>query len=555
MTCSTSAFISLRMHSKTEIKVSFKMWSSKRNEIIIRNIIIIILLIPLAVLIYNILVQIFSRMAEELTLSYTADAPIYWTVCKGILNGFKPYQDFYETKPPGIFLISALSFAITGDSFVTNIFCFISLIIIGLSPAAFVILYHSKNKCKNMPYILLSVFSALLFGIILMRSGAAQVESFGAAAAIVYILLISFIDGKNTSYKSPLIWISALFLMLSVMMKEPFLLVCIACALLFINSIKDLIKKLILPLIAGGGAGIILMLATGTFIPYLKYYLPNMLGSHVSRYGSPIARGFNFKVIFNDLGKFSACIQALIILLVVGVVILTIYRQYRRDETSLAAIAERIYHILKLFVIFYLTAFAVGLGGQYYNHHFVFAVPIYFALFCVFIADFNRLAKSDSGKYKVGAVCFFTAVAIISSAASAMLPKYEYDKQKVDNSLVSMHQDAAYVDQVLDTLGEERYQYFGFNGNVFYCFTTHLPQGPVFFQDPYNFSFEDNWFSQNLINQLNNCNVVIVQKINVGVLNDYVKNYLEENFTTTPPENVTNISLPKNFNYKIYFRK
>lgn len=531
---------------------------SKKNELV-RNIIIIIMAVPFAVFLYNAFVQIFSRMAEELTLSYTADAPIYWTVGKGILNGFTPYQDFYETKPPGIFLLSALSFAITGDGFVTNIFCFISLLVTGLAPAAFVILYYRKNKCGKAAYII-SVFSALLFGVILMlyvqkRSGAAQVESFGAAAAIIYILLISRIDGAETSYKSPLIWASALFLMFSVMMKEPFLLVCIGCALLFINSARDLIKKLLIPLAAGGAAGVLIMLATGTLIPYIKYYLPNMLGSHVSRYGSPIDRGFNFRIIFKDLGLFSSGLQALIVLLVVGVIALTVYRQYKREELSAAAVAGRIYHILKLFPVFYLTVFAVGMGGQYYNHHFVFAVPTYFALFCVFISDFNRLEWAEIGKYKTGAVCFFAAVAIISGSATVLLPEYAYDKQTVDNNLTTMQQHADYVDEILTALGEERYQYLGFNGNVFYCFTAHLPQGPVFFQDPYNFTSEDNWFSQNLKEQLNNSNVVIVKKIDVGVLDDYVSSYLQEYFTRIPPAEISEISAPKDFNYKIYFRK
>lgn len=531
---------------------------AKKNKII-KTIIIIAIAIPIAVLFYNIFMQIFSRMAEELTLSYTADAPMYWTVGKGILNGFKPYQDFYETKPPGIFLLSALSFAITGDGFVTNIFCFISLIIIGLAPAVFVILQNRKNRHKNSPYIL-SIFSAILFGIILMlyvqkRSGAAQVESFGAAAAIIYILLISLIDGEKTSYKSPLIWISSLFLMFSVMMKEPFLLVCIGCALLFIYSKKDLIKKLILPIISGGAMGILLMLATGTFVPYIKYHLPNMLGNHVSRYGSPIVRGFNFRIILNNLGNFSAGIQAIIIFLTVSVIVLTIYRQYKREDTSAVGIAGRIYHIIKLFPIFYLTIFAVGMGGQYYNHHFVFAVPTYFALLCAFITDFNMLEKVDIKKYKAGAICFFATVAIISASASALLPEHSYNKQKVDNNLITMQRHADYVDEILDTLGEERYQYFGFNGNVFYCFTDHLPQGPVFFQDPYNFSAEDNWFSQNLKQQLNKSDVVIVQKIDVGVLNDYVNSYLNENFTNIPPERLSGINAPNDFNYKIYFRK
>ena len=77
----------------------------------------------------------------------------------------------------------------------------------------------------------------------------------------------------------------------------------------------------------------------------------------------------------------------------------------------------------------------------------------------------------------------------------------------------------------------------------------------MFFQDPYNFSAEDNWFSQNLKQQLNKSDVVIVQKIDVGALNDYVNSYMNENFTNIPPERLSGINAPNDFNYKIYFRK
>ena len=43
-----------------------------------------------------------------------------WTIGHGILKGLVPYRDLYETKPPGIFLVSALSYLVTGGDYVAR---------------------------------------------------------------------------------------------------------------------------------------------------------------------------------------------------------------------------------------------------------------------------------------------------------------------------------------------------------------------------------------------------------------------------------------------------
>jgi hypothetical protein len=58
--------------------------------------------------------QYFCRMLlYELSGVFNAyDTPIFWTVGKGIVNGTSPYTGLFEIKPPGIFILSALSFVI-----------------------------------------------------------------------------------------------------------------------------------------------------------------------------------------------------------------------------------------------------------------------------------------------------------------------------------------------------------------------------------------------------------------------------------------------------------
>src|SRR3989344_8992683 len=58
--------------------------------------------------------EVFLRLFYEIQGPYTGDSTIYWAVGRGILNGLTPYTDLFETKPPGIFLLSAMSIALTG---------------------------------------------------------------------------------------------------------------------------------------------------------------------------------------------------------------------------------------------------------------------------------------------------------------------------------------------------------------------------------------------------------------------------------------------------------
>lgn len=44
-----------------------------------------------------------------------SDVLLYFAAGRGILNGLSPYIDIFETKPPGMFLLSALSLRVTGD--------------------------------------------------------------------------------------------------------------------------------------------------------------------------------------------------------------------------------------------------------------------------------------------------------------------------------------------------------------------------------------------------------------------------------------------------------
>lgn len=497
-------------------------------------------------IIINSIKNIIQHLTCELQLSFTWDTPIYWAVGRGLLNGLKPYADLFETKPPGVFLLSALSFSLTNDVFLGNVFSFLCLVVIGIAPILATFFYLKSNKSSTL-YGYSLLFTSFVFGTLLMlycqiRSGQIQVEGFGAAFTILYILAIRFIKVENNKFYSPVIFVSSFFLMVAGMFKEPFVLVAIACSLLFIHSFKELLFKLVLPLAYGGIFGIAILLPTGSLMPYIKIYLPHMLGSHISVYGSPFERGFDFSKLLEDISGFSLLFSFSIFILFFSFLFI-----FAKNLCTKKGISFLVFNIMKLFVIIYLPIFAVGLGGQYYNHHFVFAAPFYFSLFVFFILNF----KSEALHFQKTVLAFLIISLCLSSL---LLPHYKYDEQvlKINPQLRT---EAKYVDTLLDAVDEERYQFLGFNGNLFYGFTKHSPLGPVFFQDPNNFLNEENWFFENLITQLQKANIVIIDKVNVHSFDETVNNILKENFTEEPYPEAKAIEKPQSFHYKIMYRK
>src|SRR5437762_2143520 len=64
-----------------------------------------------------------------------ADALIYLTIGRAILNGSKVYVDFFESKPPAIFYLSALSLRLGG----TGLMRFLEILSILLVPGVLTI--------------------------------------------------------------------------------------------------------------------------------------------------------------------------------------------------------------------------------------------------------------------------------------------------------------------------------------------------------------------------------------------------------------------------------
>ena len=106
------------------------------------------LLVFIVLAVYFMIRFFYSVITYELSHAYTADAPLYWAVGRGMLNGLKPYSEMYENKPIGVFFLSALSFYFTDSTILCNWISILAVIIIAFVPSLNIYNHLKKDIFK-----------------------------------------------------------------------------------------------------------------------------------------------------------------------------------------------------------------------------------------------------------------------------------------------------------------------------------------------------------------------------------------------------------------------
>lgn len=508
------------------------------------------------------LIYIISyRLFYELTNPINYDSILYWVVGKGFSYGEVLYSGYYENKPPMVFLLMSLSYNLLGNFHLSGYLCFICLLITGFSPLVFVLIKIHKNpNCSKLGKII-SLIVAYTLGMLLMlyaqnTSGSSQVENYGSAFIILYILIIASIDSEKLKIYSPSIILASLFLMIGILFKEPFVVIALAGAIFFIRSKKDFIYKLILPFIYGGILGLLTLLLTNSIVPYFTIYIANMFSNHINIFGSPFVRGLNWFRIYDNMFTFSPSFFFSIITLMM-VTLLILIKQNKKIFSKYNPKIITFITIILFLLIFYLGCFTVGLGGQFYHHHYAFIIPllISFLLFTCsylitlpsYISIKENIKKSYLTPFSLALVSFIT---ISSSIGIAVLPSFSYDYLETEETIIK---NANYVDKVLEVFDKKTYQYLGFNASFYLAHTKYLPKGPIFAQDPNNFIDETSFFVTSFKKQLSEVDIIIVNKILCNILDEYVTKYLNDNFTLLVDSDY-NITRPESFTDLVYIR-
>jgi len=533
---------------------------------------VILILFLAAVYIFNVL---YFRLMYESSRAHFIDTPMYWAVGRGILNGLTPYLDLFETKPPGIFLLSALSFWLFDTPTLTSV---LQAVVIGGVPVLAVIyaFYLAKENKLTAHVSAILILLAFVFGSLLamytaFRSGKVVVESFGSFFIIAYLLTVAMGEKKWSKVHTAL---AALCLLIGIGFKEPFIIVAFAGALLLT---KNLVKKFFIPLLIAAAAGIIILFLLDYMQPFFSLYLKEMITHRISP-DSIWMRGLTeFGRPFVNVEKYSFLLARSILVLAFAFVTYRVQDSIKsirapngnegklvskwlknnslirwplvRDSAFCAPKAigsstsirywsstRLITAIIPLALALYLSSLAVGMGGDYFKHHFVFAVPVYAALLFVFLQYAGRHWSQTAVKIFVSALVLLS----VFGAFHIPLKTYAWKTNVAHKTSDNRQFKADIIDSILDNCGLERYLFLGSVGRHPYGYTKHSPIGPFFFQDQRLFAtslwFRDGNYKYNdeFLASLQEADVIVMKKWPPKSVKQQAMEYVTENFSTGP---------------------
>lgn len=466
----------------------------------------------------------------------SADAPIYFTMGRGLLNGLSLYTDLFESKPPGIFLLAALSLFATGDE---RLIVSLQLALFAAIPLGGLWFALSQSHAKSWELrVLVSAWAFVVCGLLTLylveRSEPVQTESFGAALGCGFVLAASVFRGR---FSRPQIALRGVLLLGAIGMKEPFLVTLFAATLLVTNSRRDFARGFVMPAILAtiGGGAILSLLGAGN--DYFAVYLPAMLDGRVGGGSAEplLLRGFAVAKVLYNLGpenpsspllatligalwlaypalRFGAMStrQFLASAAAVAFTYFTLVSMWQfvmlsllmhrhglsfvdsfyiwliaKQVILLAAYAAVLISartwsvrlsILTVAPVWYLTSLAVGLA-DYRATHFSVALPVYFALVVTFV---QYVVAHRNNALLIGTI---TVLAIASSFRYA--PDSLIRQLRAASHLAYRNQrsNVEGLDEILERCGSP--PYFAIGGLPIIAYAKHSPLGPLFVDQPY----------------------------------------------------------------------
>jgi hypothetical protein len=486
--------------------------------------------------------ELCIRINYEISGAYQVwDAPIYYAVGRGIVNGIAPWSGLWEIKPPGIFLVSAISFKIFDSHVFTYYF---QVFVLLLTAAVPIVAYFLLSSYRSVSKFALSLLAGLLLALYSAeRSGEFQVESFGAAFACIAVFAMAMPNFEKRKILG--ISLAAIGILGACGFKEPFLFPLLGASFIFCKDIKDWLYRFALPLAIAVSLGFVFLLICGWLDGFL-HYLEFMSSTHISKYGTSFGRAMEFYRIYDDLNSFSRGF-AIALLILLFLPLLKFFQNIRMNEEILFA------KIVFFGIAIFLSSYSVGLGGEFFEHHFVFALPFYMALVLLLLRSWN---EENFSVAKLGLLSFVFLV-----MGTIDLP-YRFERnlkhfynhfhlnfdertRYINDNAKNFKEAAAYLDFKMDELGIDRYVFIGSHvpGTQIYGWTKHSPMGPYFFQP-------SQWFEigvgDSLISNIEKADAVVIGTMvrELEPQADYINSILNEQFTKQQVNR-----------FQIYFRK
>jgi hypothetical protein len=236
-----------------------------------------------------------------LTLIYDAkgavegDVMIFLSIGRGMQNGLSIYTDMFESKPPGVLLLSYLSMWLTNGPGLMRIAQDIGLLVV-----PFFLAYISRQRLER-------AVCAFTFGCTLScwsyaNSMGMETEIFGLLPMVLYAVLIT------SPMNQKKVLLSGVCTFLATFFREPFILGGVAASILVSKNPKEFVLRFVYPAIVAGVIYLLALTFTGVLIPYFQVYLPGMLKDRIQTADSgPLyLRAIWVQRIFSSLTTYSS---------------------------------------------------------------------------------------------------------------------------------------------------------------------------------------------------------------------------------------------------------
>jgi hypothetical protein len=483
-------------------------------------------------------VQTVLRGAFESQGIIHTDVAIFMTVARGMLNGLHPYLDLFETKAPGIFVLTAASLKVFGDA---RLLSFFQAVVTVLFP--FVLTWPVWHRTSDGRVALAAFAAGCVISLYAAEAGAhVFVEPLAAFFACTFLAAFAMRHGTLSLLEQIIVGIS---LFLAIGLKEPFVL-SLASVLIFLAPDKQRLRSALLPSGIAVIAGFIGLAVLGILRAYFFEYLPHIFGYHLintwGTVGEPLwLRTLDIRRIAVNLWDASPFLPFFMLTLWLGALVLPL-----RAATS--AKAKRGI-VIRWALATWLSTTAVGTGGDFYHHHFVFAVLGFAA--CMLVCAFHWQQWHDTRAKLIASI----VAALLAVASLLTIPAWgganatsTWRKEWLEPRLEA----AAMLDRAMDDCGIDRYVNFIDRPDGVYGFTKHSPYGPIF-QAYGRFIGVRMIYLEGYADALSVAPIMIMKEgEEQPTVDAETGNYLRESFTETPWNCVSDFSQP--FPYHIWFR-
>jgi hypothetical protein len=460
--------------------------------------------------------------------AHAGDAKYYWTVGRAMLNGFDLYTETFDTKPPAIYLLSAVSLKLFGSPVLGY---WINALIVVSIPAMFGIAAYRMSGHRFI--VILSVlFGALLTLFAAFHSEGWQVEWYGAFFGIAYVLLLA----SNLKWKPKTLALLSLCIFGAIGFKEPFFLALLAVALLMLPTKVSFSRKFVMPTVIVAVVGVVALFAFGYAGGYFSVYLPSNTGGHIARSTPLWQRGFLVDLLGTNLWEFSVVFFVLMTLLFGAV----LYWSRSKGRLRIVAVASALY----------LTVLASHFRGYPAANHFVVAVPFYAALFMIFLQkEVSNWTGKPSRLGALVAVCICVTVLALPFSSGVRASPDVPNNQSVADA----------IDAALDACDVDRY--FFLEDKPYMHLTQHSPLNFFVYTGPESIVYHGPLLSRRQVDSFTQAQIAIIQgdlyeiqqRPEEKLLSELTSQFLTEHFSKQPPECAA--SLPSPEGYTVLFRK